>query len=870
MIGTAESVRAARRARAGRVLPQLLRRRQPDARRRRRRRSASACGAASSAGSARCRRAVRRAASPPSRRRPRRARAARIRDVSEAYLAVGFHVPGGAPPRRRRARRRRDPARPERVGAAAAAAARSRPARDLGAYANVHALRDPGLFVLSATARAGDAPQSRRRARRSQRSRSSTSCRRTSSTRRGSPPRAGFVRQLETAQGRARSLGWNATVAGDPQFGHVYLDRIRAVRRHDVAAVVRRYFRARQRERRRDPAGARREARDAFARARREAACASALARRDARRRRRRATRRAAERHGRCSCAAIRRCPIVAMRAVWRGGQRVEDAEHAGASTLLARMITRGCGKLDADGGRRSRSIASAARSAASPAATASASPPSGSRSRGSPGFELFADCVLDPTLPAAELAREKPAAARRSDRAGRQPDAGRVPAVQRGALRRRTRTRATCSAPPTSIGELDRAPSSPRSIASTIRSRRLTLAIVGDVDVDEVIARGHGAVRRAPKRRRPRRPRDRAAALDGRSGRARGLSLPRSRAGAPRGRVSRARRSTRRIGSRSRCSSRSSAARAAGCSPSCATSRRSSIASRRTRSRASIRASSRSTCRARPTSSTPPSPAVRARARARARPTASPPTSSSARSSYLIGSHQIAMQRRSAVANAMAYHEAYGLGWQSWAGYDDAIRAVTPADVAAAAQTRTCAPIARSPRRCARRSRRPARAKRSKLPRRRRSRRRAAKPAPACAAHARGNAHRRSAARRAPLDDSGHGDLEASLVLIFPLLLAYEIGVLFAGRVNGADVVTRALYARARPPRAYLLRPRADRGRASCCGSGAAAGGRTLRLEIVGAGDPRGGDLRAHARRADHARRSIALLGLGAHGRAR
>jgi hypothetical protein len=40
-----------------------------------------------------------------------------------------------------------------------------------------------------------------------------------------------------------------------------------------------------------------------------------------------------------------------------------------------------------------------------------------------------------------------------------------------------------------------------------------------------------------------------------------------------------------------------------------------------------------------------------------------------------------------------------------------------------------------------------------------------------------------------------GHGDLTASLVLIFPLLLAYEVGVLFAGRVNGADVVTRFIY---------------------------------------------------------------------------
>jgi hypothetical protein len=50
-----------------------------------------------------------------------------------------------------------------------------------------------------------------------------------------------------------------------------------------------------------------------------------------------------------------------------------------------------------------------------------------------------------------------------------------------------------------------------------------------------------------------------------------------------------------------------------------------------------------------------------------------------------------------------------------------------------------------------------------------------------------------------------GHGSLAASLVLIFPLLLAYEIGVLFAGRVNGADLVTRAIYAAAGSRAAYL-----------------------------------------------------------------
>lgn len=53
---------------------------------------------------------------------------------------------------------------------------------------------------------------------------------------------------------------------------------------------------------------------------------------------------------------------------------------------------------------------------------------------------------------------------------------------------------------------------------------------------------------------------------------------------------------------------------------------------------------------------------------------------------------------------------------------------------------------------------------------------------------------------------DTGHGELGASVVLIFPLLLAYEIGVLFTGHVNGADVVTRALYFTLGSRALYLL----------------------------------------------------------------
>jgi hypothetical protein len=57
-----------------------------------------------------------------------------------------------------------------------------------------------------------------------------------------------------------------------------------------------------------------------------------------------------------------------------------------------------------------------------------------------------------------------------------------------------------------------------------------------------------------------------------------------------------------------------------------------------------------------------------------------------------------------------------------------------------------------------------------------------------------------------APLARYGRGDVASSLVLIFPLLLAYEVGVLFVGRVNGADVVTRALFSVAGSRGAYLL----------------------------------------------------------------
>ncbi len=52
-----------------------------------------------------------------------------------------------------------------------------------------------------------------------------------------------------------------------------------------------------------------------------------------------------------------------------------------------------------------------------------------------------------------------------------------------------------------------------------------------------------------------------------------------------------------------------------------------------------------------------------------------------------------------------------------------------------------------------------------------------------------------RSVATSRPDPLFGHGDLAASLVVIFPLLLAYQVAVLFGAPINGADLVTRALY---------------------------------------------------------------------------
>jgi zinc protease len=374
--------------------------------------------------------------------------------------------------------------------------------------------------------------------------------------------------------------------------------------------------------------------------------------------------------------------PVVAMRAVWRGGQRSEDDAHAGASTLLARLITRGCGKLDATAladrvDRLGGSLGGV----------------SGRNSFGlaaewlakswHPGFELLADCIVSPVIAADELTREKRALLDDQVAQGDNPTQVAFRLFSETLYGAHPYARDVLGTPE-SIGGLSSA-----ALAAFYRERyplsAMTLAVVGDVELDEVVAAAEqrfGAARTATATPAPPVP---AIALDGRSASDREVYryLDRAQAhlviGFPGATVDAADRFALEVliailggqsgrlfaelRERQALAYRVSAHSVEGVDPgfvaiylSCAPDK---LAAAVTGVRAELE---------------------------RLRTGGVTDAETERAQSYLIGSHRIAMQRRAAIANAMAYHEAYGLGWQNWTAYDAAIRAVTAGDVAAAA----------------------------------------------------------------------------------------------------------------------------------------------------------------------------------------
>jgi zinc protease len=601
------------------------------------------------------------------------------REVGEAHLAVGFHVPAVRHP---------DLAALDVAAILLGQSESARLSRMLrhdsrvtSAHASLHALRDPGLLVLSATARPSDTP----------RTIGALVDHGVALADELTPDEldkariaveSAYVRQLETAQGRARTLGWHAAVAGDPQFGHVHLDRIRAVRRHDVAHVMRQYLRP-------DnasvaaivPRAARSKSRAWASQAERRVRKALASAARPSPP----ADHRVVLANG--MTLLVRRdpsVPIVAMRAVWRGGQRIEDADRAGASTLLARMLTRGCGERDAEAtadhvdrlggalsgiaGRNSFGVAAEwlARS-------------------WRPGLDLVADCILEPALASSELVRERRLLLDDQRAQGDSPSHAVFRLFNETLYGAHPYARDVLGSP-RSIGAMSRA-----ALAGFYREHypvsALTLAIVGDIEIDEVVAavtRRFAGVRRAVAPRTPALP---PIPLDGRSASEREVYryLDRAQAhlviGFPGATVD----------ARDRFALEVLVAILGGQSGRL-------FAELRDRQALAYRVSAHSiegldrgfvaiylSCA--PDKLSAAVAGVRDQL-ARLRSGGVTAAEVERAQSYLIGSHQIAMQRRAAVANAIAYHEAYGLGWQGWTGYDAQIRAVTPAQVADAVAT--------------------------------------------------------------------------------------------------------------------------------------------------------------------------------------
>jgi zinc protease len=192
--------------------------------------------------------------------------------------------------------------------------------------------------------------------------------------------------------------------------------------------------------------------------------------------------------------------PIVAMRALWAGGARLEDDESAGATALLARAITRGCG--DRDAAAMAAEVADAGGVLAGTAGKNGFGLRAEWPARHWPrGLGLVADCIVDPRLAAEDVADA------RREQLAQIATAHDDPA--RAAVR--LFSQALYGDHPYRLDPLGTEESvagiTPDVLAALHRDRhaisRLVLAVVGDVDPDAVIA---AVERRFAAAARPRR----------------------------------------------------------------------------------------------------------------------------------------------------------------------------------------------------------------------------------------------------------------------------------------------------------------------------------------------------------------------------
>ncbi|MEZ4367737.1 MAG: pitrilysin family protein [Kofleriaceae bacterium] len=374
--------------------------------------------------------------------------------------------------------------------------------------------------------------------------------------------------------------------------------------------------------------------------------------------------------------------PVVAMRAMWQGGSRLEDATTSGTTSLLATMLVRGCGRLDADAleaavdGLGGALGAVAGRN--SLALRAEWSSQTWER-----GLELLAGCVAAPRFDAAELRRQRRAQLDQLALEDTYPThvAFRTFAE---ALYAQHPYRLRPLGDPTVVAGLDRA-----TLARTYRDRyprsAMTLAIVGDVDPARALAlvEAHlGAASPPP----PPPPTIALEAFDAQPSATREVYryLDRQQASVVVGFPGTT------LGASDRFAVEALVQLLGGHSGRL-------FAELRERQGLAYQVSMYGADGLDPGYlavyvACAPANADRVVALVRAeleRVVAEGVAADEVERARrrLVGGHQLALQRRAAIASALAYHDVHGLGWQEWSRYPAHLAAVTTAEVTAAAR---------------------------------------------------------------------------------------------------------------------------------------------------------------------------------------
>ena len=225
----------------------------------------------------------------------------------------------------------------------------------------------------------------------------------------------------ETVQGYARKLGFFATIAGDVAFEERYFERLNRLGPADLREVAQRYLgpdeltvfaqipEANADRRAEKAASLEAELQAVVARAGRSKARPSADKKLLPAGKSKQQEVRSLELDSGTRLLVLRdpSVPIVAMRATWTGGMRFETPESAGVSNMVASLLTRGTATRDAES--IMQKVEGMAGSLAGYAGRNSLGLSAEFLSRHvAEGLELVADCLTAPSFPEAEIDRER------------------------------------------------------------------------------------------------------------------------------------------------------------------------------------------------------------------------------------------------------------------------------------------------------------------------------------------------------------------------------------------------------------------------------------------------------------------------------